>query len=79
MTFHSYTIKNFGLFNTASQDGRVGFISIKDIAQAAVDALTKSDSLDGDVYIVGPELLSNDDVCRELLFRWHRDLTNLDI
>ena len=44
------------------KDGRVPFISVEDIAQAAYDALVSKESPNKDYYIVGPELFSYDEV-----------------
>lgn len=61
MFYHS--IKEHDEITTASENGRVPFISAQDIAQVAFDALTAEKSPNTDIYIVGPELLSYDDVC----------------
>jgi len=45
-----------------AEDGRVPFISVEDIAQAAYDALVAKESPNKDYYIVGPGLFSNDEV-----------------
>lgn len=47
---------------TASGDGKLGFISADDIADLAVQALTDEKSHNTDHIIVGPDLLSYDDV-----------------
>ncbi|KAF8157093.1 hypothetical protein B0H34DRAFT_712102 [Crassisporium funariophilum] len=51
---------------SAAKDGRIPFISTEDIAQAAFDALTAAKSPNQDYFIVGPELLSYDDVAKLL-------------
>jgi len=47
---------------SVAKDGRLAFISVDDIAQAASDALLDEKSWNTDRYIVGPELFSYDEV-----------------
>lgn len=47
---------------SAAEDGRVPWISADDIAAAAVKAFTAETIEQRDLYVVGPELLSYDDV-----------------
>ncbi|EDR01986.1 uncharacterized protein LACBIDRAFT_310140 [Laccaria bicolor S238N-H82] len=47
---------------SAAKDGRLAFVSVDDIAQAASDALLDEKSWNSDRYIVGPELFSYDEV-----------------
>lgn len=47
---------------SAAEDGRVPWISADDIAAAAVQAFTAETIEQRDLYVVGPELLSYDDV-----------------
>ncbi|KAF4567284.1 hypothetical protein EYR36_010902 [Pleurotus pulmonarius] len=47
---------------SAAEDGRVPWISADDIAAAAVEAFTAETIEQRDLYVVGPELLSYDDV-----------------
>ncbi|KAF9474125.1 NAD(P)-binding protein [Pholiota conissans] len=47
---------------SATGDGRTPFVSTEDIAQVAFEALTAESSLNKDILIFGPKLLSNDDV-----------------
>ena len=55
-------MKSEGYFSNLSQDGRVPLISVKDIGEIAADTLLKKESLNGDVFILGPELLTYDEV-----------------
>jgi ergot alkaloid biosynthesis protein len=61
---HARTLREENAIYSATDTGRVGFISADDIAAAAVAALTAELSLDRDVVLTGPEALSYDDVAR---------------
>lgn len=65
-----------GTISTCTGDGKVGFISSDDIADVAVNALTNPISPNTDHIIVGPELLSYDQVslCQHL---WHFHVVKL--
>ena len=65
-----HTISTLGKIFTACGDGRIPFISADDIAEVAFRALTDETSHDCDHQILGPELLTYDDVCsRFVLYR----------
>ena len=57
-----YTITQLGKIYTACQDGKIPFISADDIAEVAFYALTNEKSYNCDMRILGPELLTYDDV-----------------
>ena len=57
-----YTITQLGRIFTACQDGEIPFVSADDIAEVAFHALTKEHSFNCDLRILGPELLTYDDV-----------------
>ena len=70
-------IENFGEFRlsgiinddtvmTATEDGRIPFVSADDIADVAFRALTDKESHNTEHLIVGPELYSHDEVCAQL-------------
>jgi ergot alkaloid biosynthesis protein len=61
---HGRTIREESAIYSATDTGRVGFISADDIAEVAVALLTAERSLDGDVVLTGPEAMSYDDVAR---------------
>ena len=74
-------IENFGEFRlsgivnddtvmTATEDGRIPFVSADDIADVAFRALTDKESHNTEHLIVGPELYSHDEVCAQ--FRNHQ-------
>jgi uncharacterized protein YbjT (DUF2867 family) len=47
---------------TAAQDGQIPFISADDIADVAYHALTDAKAPNCDLRVLGPELLTYDDV-----------------
>ncbi|KAF9525809.1 hypothetical protein CPB83DRAFT_896701 [Crepidotus variabilis] len=51
---------------SVAKDGRIPFVAAEDIALAAAEALTCTQSWNCDRFIVGPELFSYDDVARLL-------------
>lgn len=57
-----YTITQLGTIFTACQDGKIPFVSADDIAEVAFHALTNETSYDCDLRVLGPELLTYDDV-----------------
>lgn len=57
-----YTITRLGRIFTACQDGEIPFVSADDIAEVAFRALTNEESFDCDLRVLGPELLTYDDV-----------------
>jgi len=44
------------------EDGRVPFVSVDDIAEEAFKCLTKVESLNGEVFLLGPDLYTCDEV-----------------
>ena len=56
------TIRDQNEISGVAKDGRMPFVSVNDIAQAAYDALISEKSPNKDYYIVGPELFSFDEV-----------------
>lgn len=51
---------------TATGDGWIGFIDADDIATVAVEALTQTTCVSGDIILTGPQALSYDDVANTL-------------
>ncbi|KAK0187517.1 hypothetical protein F5146DRAFT_1059091 [Armillaria mellea] len=62
LTWHLRSIKEKNTIISASADGKVGFICADDIADLAVSALTDEKSHNTDHIIMGPELLTYDEV-----------------
>ncbi|KAK0457557.1 uncharacterized protein EV420DRAFT_1549020 [Desarmillaria tabescens] len=62
LTVHLGTIKELNTIMSASGDGKIGFISADDIADLAVSALTDEKSHNTDHILLGPELLTYNDV-----------------
>lgn len=63
---HLETIRREGRIYSATADGRVPFIDAADIAAVAVEALTAPRFANGDLILTGPDLLSYDDVARQI-------------
>lgn len=63
---HVTSIRDEDRICTAAEDGRIGFIDASDIADVAVEALTRPDMGSGDLILTGPEALSYDDVAASL-------------
>jgi uncharacterized protein YbjT (DUF2867 family) len=56
------TIISQDSFFSATQDGKIGLVSSEDIASAALTALTAKSSPNNEQIILGPELLTYDEV-----------------
>ena len=61
---HLATIRDEGVIYSATEDGRVPFISADDIAASAVAALTGPAPLNRDFILTGPEAISYDAAAR---------------
>jgi festuclavine dehydrogenase len=57
-----YTIGQLNSIFTATQDGKIPFISADDIADVAYHALTDDKSANCDLRVLGPEILTYDAV-----------------
>jgi festuclavine dehydrogenase len=57
-----YTINHLNSIFTATQDGKIPFISADDIAEVAYHALIDEKAPNCDLRILGPEILTYDDV-----------------
>ncbi len=62
IAFAVHTTKGSNELISATEDGKAGFLSVDDIAELAVDALTVEKTYNTDFIMVGPELLSFDEV-----------------
>ena len=63
---HQITIKEEGKIYTACQDGKIPFVSARDIAAVAFHALTDLKPHNTDYRILGPEFLTYDEVSDRL-------------
>ena len=63
---HVATIQEENSIYSATENGRVPFVSADDIAAAAMTALTCTSALDNDFILTGRELLSYDEVARRI-------------
>jgi festuclavine dehydrogenase len=59
-----YTITQLNSIFTAAQDGQIPFISADDIADVAYHALTDAKAFNSDLRVLGPELLTYDQVSK---------------
>ena len=64
---HQITIKEEGKIYTACQDGKIPFVSTRDIAAVTFHALTDIEPHNTDYRIFGPELLTYNEVFSRLL------------
>ena len=62
-TFYQSICEQNEVYGVA-KDGRIPFVSVEDIAQAAFDALISKHCPNKDYYVVGPELFSYDEVSK---------------
>jgi uncharacterized protein YbjT (DUF2867 family) len=60
---HHESIKKEGKIYSACGDGKVPFVSAGDIAAVAFRALTDEKTHNTDYRVLGPELLTHDQVC----------------
>ena len=78
-TFQAASIKNMSAFHTATGDGRISFVDVRDIAAVAVKALTESGH-EGKAYdITGPEALTYEDVAAVLSDVLGRKITHINL
>lgn len=64
---HLAPIRDEGKVFSATNDGRIPFVSTDDIACVAKHLLTDKKPHNTDYVVLGPELLSYDDVSRHVL------------
>lgn len=67
------SIKEEGKIYTATGDGKIPFVSATDIAAVAFRALTDEKPHNTSYYILGPELLTYDQVIRLSGLKSHMD------
>ncbi|PPR06221.1 hypothetical protein CVT24_000612 [Panaeolus cyanescens] len=75
-TLYLTTIKSRNHIFSGSEDGKIPFVSSKDIAQAAFDALTSNEPARRECFVVGPELLTYDEVASQLSATIGREITH---
>jgi ergot alkaloid biosynthesis protein len=73
---HLATIRDQGVIQSATEDGRVPFINADDIAASAVAALTAPEPLNRDVILTGPEPITYDEVAQHLSRAAGRTITH---
>ena len=65
---HLKTIREEAKIYSATEDGKIPWISVHDIAKVARYALNENDAMNKDVVLLGAELLSYDEVGHSCLF-----------
>jgi uncharacterized protein YbjT (DUF2867 family) len=66
VTYMSHTIKAERAFYTASGDGKISHVDVRDIVAVAAEALTGSTHVGKAYTLTGPEALTYDELAREL-------------
>jgi len=79
VTYMSDTIRSQGAFFSASGDGKISHVDVRDLAAVAVKAL-KEPGHEGKVYsLSGPEALTYDDVAKELSKALGRTINHINL
>lgn len=73
---HPITIRAHDKIISATGEGRIPWISAEDIAAVAFQALTRPESFNTDLFILGPELLSYNDVAKIISDEVGRQITH---
>jgi len=64
--YYSIPIREGNEFPTATEDGKLAFVAVDDIADAAFNALVAEKIVEPDLLVVGPEQLTYDQVAEVL-------------
>ncbi|KDR72552.1 hypothetical protein GALMADRAFT_73711 [Galerina marginata CBS 339.88] len=75
-TFFATSIRDSDEIITVAKNGRVAFVGVDDIAQAAYHALVAKESLNTEFFVVGPDLYSYDEVAAILTNQLGRKITH---
>ncbi|KAI9849499.1 MAG: hypothetical protein M1837_004119 [Sclerophora amabilis] len=73
------TLRDEGKLYTATEDGKIPFVSATDIAAAAFRALIDTKPHNTDHQILGPELLTYDDIAAKLSSGLGRDIVHVKL
>ncbi|MFI9756713.1 NAD(P)H-binding protein [Streptomyces sp. NPDC051963] len=73
---HAQSIREDGMFWTATGEGRVAFVDADDIAEVAAHALTDGPAPNTDLLITGPEALSHGEIATTLTAVTGRPVTH---
>ncbi|KAM7208108.1 hypothetical protein V8F20_001654 [Naviculisporaceae sp. PSN 640] len=76
---HVQSIRNEGKIYSATGDGKIPWISADDIAAVAVQALTMPVAPNTEFLVLGPELLSYDDIARTLSEVLGKKIVHVDL
>ncbi|KAF8970131.1 hypothetical protein BDZ97DRAFT_127007 [Flammula alnicola] len=71
-----FSIRERNEIFSAAGNGRIAFVSVEDIAQAAFDALTADKSPNKDLMVFGPELYTYDEAAKLLSSILGREITH---
>ncbi|KAF8970137.1 hypothetical protein BDZ97DRAFT_2055434 [Flammula alnicola] len=74
--FFYFSIREGNEIFSGAGDGRLAFVSVEDIAQAAFDALTADKSPNKDLMVFGPELYTYDEAAKLLSSILGREITH---
>lgn len=73
---HTATIRDEDKIYTATENGKIPFCSADDIAALAFHALTVKEAPNREIFVLGPQLLSYDDVSEALSKALGRTITH---
>ncbi|KAK3329743.1 hypothetical protein B0H66DRAFT_634881 [Apodospora peruviana] len=76
---HVKSIKEEGKVYSATGDGKIPWVSADDIAAVAVRALTMPDPVNTEYMVLGPELLSYDDIAHTLSEVLGKKIVHVDL
>ncbi|KAL1731924.1 hypothetical protein EV714DRAFT_207732 [Schizophyllum commune] len=76
---HRGTIRDEGKIYSATQDGKIPFVSCEDIAAMAVRTLMDEKSHDTEYFVLGPELLTYDEVAQILTSTLGKPITHVKV
>ncbi|EED79990.1 predicted protein, partial [Postia placenta Mad-698-R] len=76
---HRATVRDEGNIYTACGDGKISFVSASDIAAVAFRALTDEKPHNTDYRVLGPELLTYDEIAANLSSCLGREITHVNL
>jgi uncharacterized protein YbjT (DUF2867 family) len=80
VTFNAGSIRSDGAFYAAMGDAKISLVDVRDVADAAVEALSDPAVHTGQIYALnGPEALSQSDIALRLSRLLQRDISFIDV
>ncbi|OSX68124.1 hypothetical protein POSPLADRAFT_1043265 [Postia placenta MAD-698-R-SB12] len=76
---HCATVRDEGKIYTACGDGKISFVSASDIAAVAFRPLTDEKPHNTDYRVLGPELLTHDEIAAKLSSHLGREITHVNL